>query len=356
MPIRELPEFLAVVPELAAVEIPAEPLASCSSCAMVRTPLTDAHAHRTAFTARSRCCTYHPSLPNYRVGRALRRGGVGAEKIRARLASTLEGVTARRLGPPKYWMERYMHARKVGRGFGTDDMLECPYWMEGPLGCSVHADREAVCRTWQCKHVDGAAGRELWNRLGATLEGVEDLVSRHLAELPDAPGAGATAEELEAWYLLCAERADRLTDTDIASMRRPGIVERAQKVVDARAEIDRTMPDVLAPSVQHWHREEGIGPDDPPTWALSSWSGYDLVKVPIWIFGLLSKMDGRTPWRVARDAAAAELGVEIPDALVASLWRTRLLWDPQDLNAPPGASMRVPGGKPDVAMGADREG
>ncbi len=146
-------------------------------------------------------------------------------------------------------------------------------------------------------------------------------------------------------------------------MRRPGIVERAQGVVEARAEIDRPMPDILAPSVQRWYREEGSGPDDPPFWSMTSWSGYDLVRVPIWIFGLLSKMDGRTPWRAARDAAAAELGVEIPDDLIASLWRTRLLTDPQDLNAPPGISMRVTRSVPDDAhpvpddgMGGDQAG
>lgn len=346
----DLPEVTAVVPELAGLAVPDETRATCARCAMAPDERTAAHAHRAAFTAAARCCTYHPGLPNYRAGRALRRGGIGAAKVRERLANP-EGLTATRLGPPPWWMERYAAARRTGSGFGTDEGLTCPFWVAGPLGCSIHADREAVCRTWHCRHVDGAAGRALWVRLQSTMEGVEDLLSRHLAELGGAPAEGASAGEWEAWYLLCAARADQLTEAEIAALRRPGIVERAEKVVEARAELDREMPDVLAPSIRFWHREPG----DPPTWAMSSWSGYDYQDLPAWIFGLLARLDGRTPWQDARDAAEVDLGVDIPDSLVVEMWRTRLLTDPQELDAPPGVSVRV-NGPVDLVMGAEQEG
>ena len=76
---------------------------------------------------------------------------------------------------------------------------------------------------------------------------------------------------------------------------------------------------------------------------MSSWSGYDLSTIPLWIFAFLSKLDGLTPWRAARDAAAAEIGLEISDALIARMWKIRLLGDPQELDAPPGTTIRIDG-------------
>ena len=99
-PLRpDLPEsFIRVAPALAMVAMPEEHRATCASCAMA--PRDEAHAnHQRTFTAAERCCTYNPFLPNFMVGRILRRGDEGARAMLARLRTTDDGVSAAGVGP-----------------------------------------------------------------------------------------------------------------------------------------------------------------------------------------------------------------------------------------------------------------
>ena len=75
------------------------------------------------FSAPARCCTYHPSLTNFAVGRVLRAGGLGAERVRTRIASG-DGLDRRFLRPPGEWRARWSEA--AARGFGRDPALTCP--------------------------------------------------------------------------------------------------------------------------------------------------------------------------------------------------------------------------------------
>src|SRR5690606_9126442 len=149
-----------------------------------------------------RCCTYHPALANFLVGRALSRGDAGSALVRARIAR-LDGVGPLGVGPPGDWAERYARARDGG--FGREASWRCPYWVAGPLSCGIWQDRNMVCRSWHCKHVDGVRGHRLWASVRALGTHVETQLAAWCATdrpIPtDAPG-------WEAYYLACAAQVD----------------------------------------------------------------------------------------------------------------------------------------------------
>jgi hypothetical protein len=309
----QLPDpHLRILPELADQSFPDEPLATCASCTMT---VPD---QPVVFTARARCCTYHPRLPNYLAGRALRRGDLGSERVRTRM-ELAEGVTAMGIQPPASWLQRW--GNRTPTSFGRDEALTCPYWVEGPLGCSIHPDRESVCRTWYCKLAHGARSQAVWEALHSTMAGTEETVAQFCLEhVPSPPAAGAPVQAFVDFYLACAARMDTLTEADLAVLRTPSLVERAETVRRRSRERDEPLPEVLEPRVREILREDG-------RLRLASWSPFDTVEVPPWIFELLSRLDGQRPWREGL-AATRAAGFPATDALVERLWARGLLGPP----------------------------
>ncbi len=321
----------ALSPPLAGAALPDEPRSSCASCAMApeRVP-----AGRPAFAAAARCCTYHPDLTNVSVGRALRRGGAGAAKVLARLADP-EGVGPYGVRAPSSWRAAY--AERPAQAFGNDAALTCPYWQAGPAGCTIHLDRDAVCRTWFCRLSEGERGAAAWRALRRWLTALEDLLAAAVVDAPsDAPAPDAGADAWAAWYVACADRADALEPARLAALRRPGVVSREEAFAAARNGLGRPLPAVVAPSLRSWH-PEGAG------WVMAGWSAYDLTETPGWIFRFLAKLDGRTPWRDAAAATAAEVGEPVEEGFVTLLWQRGLLSEPTDLDVQPGVTVRVTG-------------
>jgi len=58
---------------------------------------------------------------------------------------------------------------------------------------------------------------------------------------------------------------------------------------------------------------------------LVGYSEYDARWLDRSVFALLSRLDGRTPWRQALDQANAELDEPLPASLVEDLWRADAL-------------------------------
>lgn len=333
----ELPEpLLRIAPELARASFPSEPYATCSQCAMVARPGVERPAHERAFTATARCCTYHPRLANFLVGRALRRGGIGADRIRARI-DRREGVDPHGIAPGPRW-ERAWRAR-AAEAFGSDDRFTCPYWVAGgDLGCSIHPDRDAVCRTWHCRVAGGQRGQAAWGAVNVVLSRLELRLARFCVEQLPAPAprpgeARIDTDGIVAYYVACAERADRLTDADLAWLRSERIATLAGKVAVAIAARDVPLPDVLQPRIRDWVRvPDGV--------ILTSFSPYDPILAPPWIFELLSRLDGVRTWAVAVAETASAIGAEVPDGLIARLWDRGLvgpaeIGEPSEGEAPP---------------------
>ncbi len=308
-----------LVPGLGALSFPDEGLATCAQCAMGARPL--AREGAVTFTAAARCCTYHPTLPNWLVGRALRRGGEGAERVRARLDDP-DGRDAMALGPgaarATAWRQRSDTA------FGRDEALTCPLWAPGPLGCTIHADRNAVCRTWFCKVERGARGTAAWMALKTLRTDAEHRLAERCVTDGSPPTSDAPPREWDAWYRWCADHVDALPDAALAGARLDTLRGRVHAATSRR---DAPMPAILTPVVHDWVTL-------PDSVLLSSWSPYDRVEAPRWIFTLLSKLDGQRTWREAADLAATELDQAIPDGWVWHLWSRGLLEAPTDPDAP----------------------
>lgn len=303
-PLDGLPSAMrALLSGLETELFPPEVLATCSHCAMA-----PGRPERVALRAPARCCTYQPNLPNFLVGRALAQGGTGAERLRGQMH------TANAMGIPRSDAYQALYERRLYDevGYGNDEALTCPYWEEGR--CTIHASREAVCRTWYCKLAHGARGARVMAALKEALQEAEGVLARACLAEGSPPAPGSSAEEWEAWFRACAAYVDSL------EVENPVDVERIRAAVQER---ERPLPEVVGVNLRHWQREtEG--------WGVSAWSSYDLVDVPPWIFEFFSRLDGQRSWRDVQLELGRQTGHWISDDLVLSLWRRGVLATPEE--------------------------
>lgn len=141
-------------------------------------PLPDAFAVR-FFDPGTKCCTFHPSLPNYLVGAILASTEPDMEEGRRRVREKIArgiGVTPRGVLMPRKYAVLYDNG--VGL-FGRSRAMACPYYAEGQ--CSIWRFREAVCTTYFCKYVRGDKGKAFWEALKSYLSVSERELSLHAA-------------------------------------------------------------------------------------------------------------------------------------------------------------------------------
>ncbi len=302
----------ALVPE---VEDPGpdEARAACGRCPMV----ASAAPHPWGFAAETRCCTYHPSVANYAVGRALGRDPATAARIRQRLADRA-GVSATGIEPPPA-RDRLYQLGGAGT-FGRDVGLRCPFWVGGEHSCGIWRDRPATCRVWFCKHDDGLGAAVTWSQLGILVSEAESRIARLLCERGQPPaGADVDVDTWAAWFRWCAAEVERLGPDDLAALASPAMVERRAALRALRDRPARRLSSVLVPTLTEWVR------DGDRVW-LTGYSTYDAVAAPTAVFALLARLDGQTPWAEALAAARAETGeAALDDVLIAELHRVGAL-------------------------------
>jgi hypothetical protein len=321
-----LPEALRVLlPEMETLAWPEESHADCAHCTMA-----DGTFGTWGFHASTRCCTAQPSLANYLVGGALRRGGVSREKILARLEN-LEGVSVLGIDPPPAADERYQAT--MATQFGRDTEMRCPYYVGGELTCGIWHDRAAMCRTWFCKHEDGLAGAVSWSRMFAVLSDLEMklalwAIGEGAAESPDEP---APCDAWVAWFERCAEIVENASVKDLGPLATEALGRRRREVtgyVQIRLARRKPLPDVLVPSVTERARQAN------GDWLLTGYSSFDAVRAPAAVFELLARLDGTRTWREALDLTRADLEKRTLDTawlderLIRELHRVMALRDP----------------------------
>jgi hypothetical protein len=181
-----------------------ETRADCANCQMCNQGTMPDEAEAVFFRPDTKCCTYHPSLPNYLVGAILKDGAPemqeGKRRIEERIASRI-GVLPYSLAPPVKFLVLYDASR--GSSFGRSTALMCPYLTEAGL-CSIWRHRETICSTFYCKFDGGEAGVAFWKSWKAYLQHVEQVLSvwssksiaRDLVQPPLSKGS-MTLEELE---------------------------------------------------------------------------------------------------------------------------------------------------------------
>src|SRR5580693_4453888 len=96
-----------------------EPRATCSDCAMCDKGEAKGELRKGYFHPEIKCCTYHPTLPNYLVGAALRdtspEFAVGRERLRKKLVDRI-GVTPGWLAAPRKTNVLFEAARDTSFG------------------------------------------------------------------------------------------------------------------------------------------------------------------------------------------------------------------------------------------------
>jgi Fe-S-cluster containining protein len=342
-------------------EIPAESKATCADCAM----LESACGARAApvdgrprfFRPDTKCCTFHPRLPNYLVGAILSddspAAAEGRRRVEARLATRV-GVTPEWLHPPRAFTLLYDSARGA---FGRARGLRCPFYAPGEGACTIWAHRDAVCSTYFCKYEAGEDGRRFWTAVKELVSLVEIQLARaallELApELLDAapglkPGAAAPlgpedvdgegpSEERHAaawgpWagreaalYARCHAWVAGLSRADLDALL--GLDGRLARRSVARA-LEATRSAALPPVLR-------LDPGATVAWlpdgsvALAAYSELEAVALPGEAYALLARFTGDAPVAEVRARLRAEAHADLSDEVLLALWRQRVLVPP----------------------------
>ncbi len=344
--------YATFFPDFFATEVPAETKATCTNCAMCEKPLA---RDASAFRPDTKCCTYHPKLPNYLLGALLADSDPSFDEGRRRVRDRI----ARRFGSTPQWLKapsKYDVLYKSTRaGFGRAKSLLCPYFVDEGGLCSIWPYREAVCSTFFCKHVGGADGRSFWMSFKRYLSLAEIQLSRYallqhfpewvlrqgdtpktptdpltVRELDDEP-TGDEVEHLLAWgewdgreeelYRKCYETVQNLSAAEFAAIMGLDGTVHVAVLGELRAAV--TAPRLpsrpkLNPSLTVNRLSDGAV-------ALSFHSDYDALALPEAGWRLLEEFRGEESLAAVRARLREKHGSDFSDEIFAELHRHRIL-------------------------------
>ncbi|MEL6347278.1 MAG: hypothetical protein AAFV53_29450 [Myxococcota bacterium] len=329
-----------VIPELKTFAPTREPRSTCSHCANACAP-EDLPKKPYRFHPDIRCCTYHPALPNWAVGRAIRGGGLAEQKIRERIAHHRTGVKVYGLSAYKEWSPRKRFPDEMA--FGRREELLCPYYVGGEQACGIYLYRDASCRTFHCKTDDGPRGQEYWLNLRSVIRAGGLLMAHRCVEELTAPEEDAPVEAMIDWYLRCAERIEHMTEEDRESIRdNEEMRSLVEEVVKSQTALKPPLPERLGASIKHV--------DFTPDFIeLTGEELFDTIRAPTSIFQFIGRLDGNKPWKEVLAFANTLIGDAEPisEAFVENLYRwgiLRAISGPESLAVSRRARIRNPDG------------
>ena len=328
--------------------------ATCSECAMCAPPGVSPESGQ-YFSPSTKCCTYHPALPNYSVGGLLLdtsdAGREGRRRIQEKIASRV-GVTPFGILPPPRVQFLFKHGKA---GFGQATSLICPYLDREQRACTVWSHREAECATWFCKHNNGLDGRGFWSGLRDYLFEVERVLSAYaLREL------GFDAQRIlnrpEPPTELDARALDDLPPSDAryAAIWQQWVGREEELYVSSHrivAALDRqaferlagVKLDLLADALAGWHKamtsptlpdpliknpKMQVNRSIDDAFVITTYSTFDPTRMQKRVFDLLDHFDGRTKTDDVRAAIQAGTGLRVTDGFIVRLYQQRILIDP----------------------------
>jgi hypothetical protein len=340
-----------LLPELYDRAAVPETRATCSDCAMC--PKGGAASGGIFFKPDLKCCTYHPTLPNFLVGAILSDASAeiteGKRRIRERIARRI-GVTPQWIAPPR--KQRVLLEAARGSSFGRSKALLCPYFDERGL-CTIWRHRESVCSTFFCKHDTGAVGDAFWMANKNFLGHVEARLARHAAQSvcsdvtePNVPRLRLTIEDLEdqppnaddyagywgEWagreedfYLACHAHVSAMTAAALERVlaeeeRGAELLEELTKRSDAlraSAIAERLIPN---PNMRVTKMEAGV--------ALTTYSIFDAMCVSPDLFEVVNQFNPKESVAETRSRLEKDHDLKIPDALLLSLQQHEILVPP----------------------------
>jgi hypothetical protein len=325
-------DYGALLPDVFDGPAIVEARATCGDCAMCPSPGVDAARGLVVehFLPSTKCCTYHPTLPNFLVGALLSDFNPDMADGRRRIVEAVargEGVTPLGIAPPAEYARRYREERPTS--FGRSEVLLCPYYARSTGSCSIWRHRESVCTTFFCKHTLGATGHSFWMGLRAYLEHVEAALARDAAAhlVPEAhSGASGWGEwrgrEVDL-YIACADHVRRLDrgafaeivdgeterTTEPAAMLLKTVVDRHSAAVDLRAAHASHL--VLNRRLHVVGADAGV--------AVTVDNRYDSVFLSDTLFEALKEFSSSEPARAVQARLRRDHGVDLPDEMVSKL-------------------------------------
>jgi len=352
--------YRTLFPSFFQSSVPVEEKATCSACAMCEAnnplPVESVDGVNRFFRPDTKCCTYHPRLPNYLVGAILADEDPAMAEGRRRIQEKISRGVAMNpqwIKAPALYNLLYSNARQA---FGRTEALRCPYYKaEGGL-CTIWRYREAVCSTYYCKYVAGADGRKFWMTLktwltlaeiqlsryavlqllpdyvllgkdkadnASTPLSVEDLDDRRLPDKEYAQLWGQWAGREAEFYRACFESVRKLSAEEFDNLLGlDGIVEQAILKRNHEAAVAPRLPRVLKfnPSTTvQWLPDGSI--------ALASYSEFDAVALPGAAYALLVEFTGKEPVEAVRKRLREEKQADLHDDILIELFRHRILVD-----------------------------
>jgi len=344
--------------DLATADVPPESKATCADCAMLERPgaVAPVDGRSRFFRPDTKCCTFHPRLPNYLVGAMLTTDdpalAEGRRRMTARVASRV-GVTPEWLQPPRTFSVLYENARGA---FGRARGLRCPFYEERGGGCTIWAHREAVCSTYYCKYSAGEDGRRFWKQVkelvslaevqlarAALLELAPDLLDSEAAARSSRPPLGPedidgapppAAEHAALWGAWTGREGELYADCDAyvrslgaadldALLGLDGRLARRALERDLAAVRSTTLPPVLR-----------LDPGATVAWlpdgsvALGAYSDLEAVGLPGAAYRLLTRFTGDEPVAAVRERLRREERADLADEVLLELYRHRVLTVP----------------------------
>jgi hypothetical protein len=169
--------YHSLIPDLLEIEMPEEKWADCLNCHLCANPTPE--------RLDTKCCDYHPSLPNYVIGAILSDKSAALKGpqtiIRDKIAQK-KGVTPFGIAPSiaykKALKEDRADKKRKNRTTEHSRSLLCPFFDTGM--CTIHKYRADVCGSFFCYSVSSAEGKQLSNKVQSFSKNLDHKLSLHI--------------------------------------------------------------------------------------------------------------------------------------------------------------------------------